>query len=240
MMNSIFPLLFPALPWHLHSHFQSLQKQLASLQTSVLINTRTGQMCSRTGRDHIIEMDIKAFYVDVLTYHLLTIQSCLILFQSHFGVCQEHAGTLFTSHLVLIPWQESEKSLEGVRLTVAITREFRPWFCVWCPKGLCSPKHWFRQHPGSVPEWGPVVTAPFLSPSCSLTFLTCRLHEWWAKFRTVTELWSEQVSQILFPGLWNHGIKTRHHDSVSKKTTDRILKSQTNVETGFTWSPSPA
>lgn len=173
MMNSVSPFLFSELPGHLHFHFQRIWKQFASLQ-----NSRAEKIHIWTGRDWIIETDIKAFYVDVLIYHLLIIQSCLMLSSSIPGFVRRMLR--HCAQAILYQYLGKQmKYLWRVASPRGLCQENSDSDSLFGAERTCAPLcTWFTQMLGSMPEWGLIIAAPSLSTSYSLSFLTCRLHEW--------------------------------------------------------------
>lgn len=134
---------------------------------------------------------------------------------------------------VLILWQGNEKSLEGSRLTVAITGEFSPWFCVWCPKGLCWPRHVVQTAP-RLHAWARSDHHPSLRPSWSLIFLTYRL--WWMIGKTqdsdpTLKQASETDTTPWSMGAWDQHQTSRFGEHIEdyKKNTKIPNKCKSNV-----------
>lgn len=104
------------------------------------------------------------------------------------------------------------------------------------PRGPMLPVHVVPAAPGLHAEQGLIVASPLLSPSCSVVFLSRKLHEWLASLRTVTKLYQAGVTDTLLSP-WEHAVKTIWW--ICGRLTKRILKSQTNTDVVFTCSIQP-
>lgn len=96
--------------------------------------------------------------------------------------------------------------------------------------------HVVQAAPGLHAEQSLIVASPLLSPSCSVVFLSRKLHEWLASLRTVTKLYQAGVTETLLSP-WVHAAKTIWW--IRGRLTKRILKSETNTEVVFTCSIQP-
>lgn len=155
MMKSISPSLVSTLPWHLHFHFQRRWERPASFQGR---RVWTWQRLNNWNRN--ISFQCWCSYISLTDNPIL-----FNGFQSHIEACQEHAGTLFTSHFVPIPRQAKEISLEGGRPAMAISGDFRLCVSLFGAKRAYSPPCiWLRWLPGSAPRMGSDHLLPLTEP----------------------------------------------------------------------------